>query len=137
MEERKKLLMTVLGTLILFSVAFLLLYLFYFKVLKADTASEGSKEILIQVIVPDEEVLEFTIITNAETLREALDEKKLIGGEESIYGFLITEVNGRKADNSKQEWWCITKDGEFSDYGVDMLIIQDKDKYELTLMEGY
>ena len=45
----------------------------------------------------------------------------------------ITEVNGRKADNSKQEWWCITKDGEFSDYGVDMLIIQDKDKYELTL----
>jgi len=46
-------------------------------------------------------------------------------------------VKGRKADESKQEWWCITKGGESVSTGVDLINISDKDKYELTLMEGY
>ena len=78
--------MTVLGTLIFFC-CFSVIILILLQSIKADTASEGSKEILIQVIVPDEEVLEFTIITNAETLREALDEKKLIGEKRVYTGF--------------------------------------------------
>jgi len=137
MKERKNTIPLILGTLLLFLSAFLLLLFFYNKVLKPDLASEESKTIYVRVIVPDEEEQEFTIVTDAETLREALDEKKLIGGEESTYGFLITEVNGRKADSSRQEWWCLTKDGEFSEFGVDMIKIQDQDRYELTLMEGY
>jgi|BioPla2DNA2_1021312.scaffolds.fasta_scaffold00305_43 hypothetical protein len=134
MKEKKNVFKAILGTVVLFSVAAILLYVYFNK---NDTATEGRKEILVQVIVPDEETAEFTIITEAETLREALDEKNLIDGEESIYGLLITEVNGRKIDESKQEWWSLTKDGEFSEYGVDMIKIQDKDKYELTLMVGY
>lgn len=134
MKEAKYFLKVFLGTLALFAITVLLLYLFFNR---NNQSFVGSKEIVIQVIVPDEEIELFTIATDAETLREALDEKKLIGGEESIYGFLITEVNGRKIDESKQEWWSLTKNGEFSEYGVDMIKIQDKDQYELTLMEGY
>lgn len=134
MKEAKYFLKVFLGTLALFAITVLLLYLFFNR---NNQSFVGSKEIVIQVIVPDEEIELFTIATDAETLREALDEKKLIGGEESIYGFLITEVNGRKIDESKQEWWSLTKNGEFSEYGVGMIKIQDKDQYELTLMEGY
>lgn len=134
MKERKHILTAIIGTIILFTATGLLLYFFFNK---NDTAVEGNKEIIIQVIVPDEETKEFTINTDAETLKEALDEKELIGGEESAYGFLINEVNGRKIDESKEEWWSISKNGEFSMYGVSDIKIQDKDKYELTLMVGY
>lgn len=134
MKEKKHIIMAILGTLALFAVTALLLYFFF---IKTDTATEGNKEIFIQVIIPDEKVQEITINTDAETLREALDEKSLLGGEDSAFGFFITEVNGRKVDDSKQEWWSLTKGGEFSEFGVDMIKIQDKDKYEFTLMVGY
>ena len=104
---------------------------------RTDSASEGGKKIVIQVIVPEEEIQEFTLSTDATTLRQALDEENLIKGQESTFGFFILEANGRKADDTKQEWWSITKNGEYIEYGVDMINIQDKDQYELTLMVGY
>ncbi len=134
MKEKKHILGTILGTIALFAVATLLLYLFF---IKKDTATEGNKRIVIQVIIPDEEMQEFTLATDAETLREALDEKNLIKGKEDVYGLLITEVNGREIDSSKEEWWSLSKNGEFSMYGVNDINIQDKDQYELTLMVGY
>lgn len=134
MKEAKYFLKVFLGTIGLFAVTVLLLYLFFNK---TNPSSPGSKEILIQVIVPGEDIEEFTLSTEAYTLREALDEEKMIRGLDSSYGFYIVEVNGRRADDAKNEWWSITKDGEYIEYGVDMINIQDKDKYELTLMEGY
>ena len=134
MKETKYFLKVFLGTLGLFLITVLLLYVFFNR---DNKSSVGSKEILIQVIVPDEEVQEFTLTTDAITLRQALDEEDLIRGAESTYGFYIIEVNKHRADDSKQEWWSITKGGEYIEYGVDMINIQDKDQYELTLMEGY
>ncbi|TAH75047.1 MAG: DUF4430 domain-containing protein [Anaerolineaceae bacterium] len=134
MKESKYFLKVFLGTLGLFAVTVLLLFIFFNR---NNSSSVGSKEILIQVIIPGEETEEFKLSTDAYTLREALDEEKLIKGQESAYGFYIVEVNGRLADDSKSEWWSITKGGEYIEYGVDMINIQDKDQYELTLMEGY
>lgn len=134
MKENKQIKIGIIATLALFAITALLLYFFFNN---NDTATEGSKNILIQVIIPDEDVKEFNISTDAETLREALDEIDLIKGDESTYGFFITEVNGRKVDSNKQEWWSLSKDGEFSMYGIDDINIQDKDQYELTLVEGY
>jgi len=134
MKEAKYWIKVFLATLGLFVITVLLLFVFLNK---KNPSSAGVKKITVQVIVPDEEVKEFVITTEAYTLRQALEEEQLIKGQESTYGFYITEVNGRKADESKQEWWCITKDGEEVFTGVDLINIQDKDKYELTLMEGY
>jgi len=134
MKEAKYWLKVFLATLGLFALTVLLLYLFLNK---RNPSSPGVKEITVQVIVPGEDVQEFVITTEAYTLRQALEEKDMIKGQTSTYGFYITEVNGRKADESKQEWWCITKDGEEIFTGIDLINIQDKDKYELTLMEGY
>lgn len=135
MKEAKYGIKVFLATLGLFVIMVLLLFLFFKK--NNNSSAAGVKEITVQVIIPEEEIQEFVITTEAETLREALEEKQLIKGETGTYGFFITEVNGRKADESKQEWWCITKDGEEVFTGVDMIKIQDKDKYELTLMKGY
>lgn len=100
-------------------------------------AEKGAKKITIQVVIPDEETKEFVISTDALYLRKALDEEGLIEGDDSESGYFITAVNGRKADPSKEEWWCITKEGEDVFTGVDLTPITDGDQYELTLMAGY
>jgi multidrug efflux pump subunit AcrB len=98
---------------------------------------DGSKNITIEVIIEDDVVRTVEISTDAEYLREALDEVSLIEGSESEYGFFITTVNGRTVDDSKQEWWMITKNGETHMIGVSETPIADGEKYELTLVVGY
>lgn len=100
-------------------------------------STQGSKKVVIDIIIPDEETKEITLNTDTEFLRQALQEKNLIKGTESEYGLFISEVNGRIADASKQEWWCITKSGEQVLYGVDEVAINDGDHYEITLTVGY
>jgi amino acid transporter len=105
---------------------------------KADTeGASGSKAITVQVVVPEEETKEYVIKTDADFLHQALDQEKLIEGKDSEYGFFITSVNGRLADDSKQEWWCITKGGEDVFTGVDETPVLDGDQFEITLKVGY
>jgi hypothetical protein len=98
---------------------------------------QGSKEIVVEVVIPDEEDSEFTLHTDAEYLGQALDEEKMIKGNETEYGRFITELNGRTADGTKEEWWCITKDGADVYTGIDQTPIMDGDHYEITLKTGY
>ncbi|ROR31923.1 uncharacterized protein DUF4430 [Mobilisporobacter senegalensis] len=97
----------------------------------------GNKNIVVEVVVPDQVSKEYRINTDEEYLRGALEQEKLIEGTESEYGLLVTVVDGIKADDSKQEWWCFTKDGGQLNTGVDSTPIQDGDHFEVTLTEGY
>jgi len=97
----------------------------------------GSKNIVVEIVLPDEDSTEIELKTDAKFLRQALEEVNLIKGTESEFGLFITEVNGRAVDSSKEEWWCITRDQAQIDYGVDQIEIADGDHYELTLMAGY
>lgn len=97
----------------------------------------GAKEIVVEVIVPGEENQEYTIDTEAEYLGQALKEEKLVNGTEGDYGLFITEVDGRIANDSNQEWWCISKGGEYLYTGADETPIADGEHYELTLTVGY
>ena len=100
------------------------------------TTAAGEKTITATVVANgDEEV--FTIETDAEYLRGALESIDLIEGSESEYGLFVTTVNGITADDSKQEWWCFTKGGETLNTGVDSTPIADGDAFEITLTEGY
>jgi hypothetical protein len=99
--------------------------------------NQGAKKITIEVVIPEEETEELTLHTDAEYLRQALEEANLIKGSDSDYGLFITEVNGRISDDTKQEWWCITKDGAQINNGVDTIAITDGDKYEITLTVGF
>lgn len=104
---------------------------------RPETAT-GEKEISIQVVhgTPQETAF-YSYTTEAEYLGEALQEQNLIDGEEGPYGLFVTTVDGETADESKQEWWCLTKGGEMVQTGVDTTPIADKDQFELTLTTGY
>lgn len=97
---------------------------------------EGSKTITLQMVYDSVDTT-VTIHTDAEFLRGALEEKQLIAGDESEYGLFVKTVNGRTADDSKQEWWCFTKNGETVMTGVDTTPIADGESFEITLMVGY
>lgn len=99
--------------------------------------TKGEKDIVVEVVTSDDNSQEFKINTDAEFLRQALDEKELIEGSDSDFGFFITGVNGRVAKVDNQEWWQVTKSGEYLEYGVDDIAIADGDHYEITLMVGY
>lgn len=100
-------------------------------------SSQGEKEITVTVIHSNQEEVSFTYRTNAEYLGEVLTENGLVEGSEGAYGLFITTADGETADESKQQWWCITKFGEQVNTSADTTPIQDKDTYELTLKEGY
>lgn len=103
---------------------------------RPDTAA-GEKHITISVIHSDSSKSTFSYDTDAEFLGEALTEQALVEGTEGPYGMFITTVDGETADDSKEQWWCITKGGEMVNTGADQTPIQDQDQFELTLKEGY
>lgn len=100
-------------------------------------AIEGAKTITIFIDHMNGEDKTLTVKTDAEYLRSALEQEKLVEGTESTYGLFITSVDGEKADDSKQQWWGYTKSGELVETGADQTVIADGDSFELTLHEGY
>lgn len=134
MKEKKNRLKPIIAIALVAFVAIIMLFVYnQFK----PQGAKGSKEIVIEIVLPEEDSKEFTLHTDAEFLRQALDEEQLVKGSESTYGFYITEVNGRAADSAKEEWWSLSKDGAYVETGVDMTPLADGDHYELTLMQGY
>ena len=100
-------------------------------------AVEGGKTITLQVVHGDGTSKDFVIKTDAENLRGALDQEKLIEGADMGGFYMVTAVDGETADDSIQQWWCLTKDGEMSMTGVDDTVIADGEHYEFTLTTGW
>ena len=98
---------------------------------------QGQKAVGVTVVYADATTDEFSFSTDAEFLRQALEEQKLVEGEESQYGLYVKTVNGVTADEAKEEWWCFTKDGEDVMTGVDSTPVADGDHFEITLKTGY
>ncbi len=106
--------------------------------LNKPVAQEGGKSLVFEVIHKDESHKDFTIKTDAENLRGALESVEgLIAGSESEYGLFVETVDGETADSAAQEWWCFTKDGEMLMTGVDDTMIADGEHYEATLTVGW
>ena len=101
------------------------------------SGSAGIKHIEVTVSFSAEEQKVHQISTDAEFLGQALTEEKIIEGEEGPYGLFITSADGVKAEESLQQWWCITKGGEDVVTGADLTPIADGDRFELTLKTGY
>lgn len=99
--------------------------------------SVGDKTIDVVVVHGDGSEADFQYQTDAEYLGDVLTENGLVEGTESAYGLFITTVDGETADDSLQQWWCITREGEMLSTGADQTPIADGEQYELTLTEGY
>lgn len=131
MKNKKTNLIAIIVLVVVLAAAGLL----YMKFKPGTTA--GEKEITVKVSALENGEESFTYQTDAEYLGEVLTANKLIEGESGQYGLFITTANGVKADDSKQQWWCITKGGEQVNTSADQTPIQDGDQFELTLTEGY
>ena len=96
------------------------------------TVGTGEKEVMLTVKAADK-AYNFTILTDKETLGEALIESGLVGGEKGPYGLYITSVNGIQAiyelDNS---YWALSVDGESSALGADSVKIEEGRVYALV-----
>ena len=98
----------------------------------------GAKSIVFEVVHKDGGKKNFSIQTDAENLRGALEQEEgLIAGSESEYGLYVETVDGESADMNAQEWWCFTKGGEMLMTGVDDTMIADGEQYEATFTVGW
>lgn len=134
MEKKRtnKKLWILAAAVVILIAAFLLVYQNF-----AGRAVAGAKELSISVIHGDGSEKEFTLHTDQEYLRGALEEQKLISGTESDFGLYVLTVDGETVDESKQQWWMFTKNREQLNTGVDMTIVQDGEAYEITLKTGW
>ena len=97
---------------------------------------EGAKTITF-VINGKDASRSVEIHTDREYLGEALADEKLVEGTESEYGLYVTTVDGETADESKQEWWGYSVNGEFAELGVDSQPVADGDVYDFVLNVGW
>ncbi|MBR0373088.1 MAG: DUF4430 domain-containing protein [Mogibacterium sp.] len=116
-------------------IAILVLVGIYF--LLGPKGKAGGKTITVKVDHLSKDDATFEITTEEEFLRGALEAEGLISGSESDYGLWVDTVDGEKADDTLQQWWGYTVNGEFAEYGVDQQPVTDGDVYEFTLNEGY
>lgn len=97
-------------------------------------AQEGSKTITVEVKHLDGSVNTFTIKTDAEYLRGAMEEEGILQGREDTYGLYVLTVDGETVDEAAHQWWCVTQSGEQVNYGVDSLPIADGDHFEFEIL---
>ena len=68
---------------------------------------EGSKSITIEVINKAQESTTYTLKTDAEYLRQAMEEAKGLefSGTEGQYGFTVETINGETTDFNNGSYW--------------------------------
>ncbi len=127
MSKKAKTILAVVLLLVVAAAA-VLLYLHF-----SPKGAEGAKTVTVQVVHKNEETKDFVLHTDAETLHEALDEEKLIEGEDRGGFFMVLTVDGETADyNVDGSYWAMLQDGEWMMTGVDDTMIQDGDHYEFV-----
>lgn len=98
---------------------------------------KGGKAITVTVVHGDKSEKDFKYQTDEEYLGAVLKKEELVEGEVGEFGLFITSADGEKADDSKQQWWCLTKGGEQLNTSADQTPIKDGEAFEITLTEGY
>ena len=108
------------------------------KAKESESAPEAAgKKITVTVIHADGTSKDFEYETNAENFGDVLREEKLAEGQESETGLFVTTVDGETADDSQQQWWKVSVNGEMAQKGVDETPVNDGDTFELALTTGW
>lgn len=100
-------------------------------------AVEGAKEITIEVIDNNGESSVYKLCTDAQYLRQAMEEASSKGltfeGDETEYGLTLMSVNGVTADfNVDGAYWSIMVNGEYGMYGAESQPVVDGDAFQLV-----
>lgn len=97
----------------------------------------GGKNITVVVTHKDSSTKKIPLSTDEEFLGRALVEGGVVEDNQGAYGLYILTVDGETADENNQEWWQITRSGEYLMTGADETPIADGEQYELTLTVGW
>ena len=96
-------------------------------------ATAGDKTITATVVANGSEEA-FTIQTDEEYLRGALESIQLIEGDESEYGLYVKTVDGVTKDyDTDGQYWSFYIDGEYAMSGVDSTDIVAGSSYEFRV----
>lgn len=98
---------------------------------------EGAKALTITVVHGDGTEKVFDVHTDQAYLEGALLDNGIVEDNQTEWGLYILTADGETADESQQEWWCLTKDGEMTTTGASDTVIADGESYELTFTVGY
>ncbi len=99
------------------------------------SAIAGDKSITIEVVNSKAETTSYNVNTDAEFLRQAMEEADGLefSGDEGEYGIMLSSVNGETADFEKDgAYWSIMVNGEYGNYGIDQQPIVDGDVYQIV-----
>lgn len=111
-------------------------WFFYFK----PKTEEGLKKITVIVTHLDKEKYQdhtYEVKTKEEYLLPAVRSVVTVEGSQSTYGLYVLTVDGETVDESKQQWWCITVNGEMGALGIESQPVEDGAAYELALKVGW
>lgn len=115
-------------------VALIAVFAVVFALFSAKPA-EGSKAITIEVVNKAQDSTVYELKTDAEFLRQAMDEAEGLtyDGSESEYGMMVSTVNGEVADyNVDQSYWGFYVNGEYCNYGIDTQPVYDGDAFQIV-----
>ncbi len=102
---------------------------------KAPQPNNDPKTVSVTVVFKDGGFKSYDINTTEAYLADALVEEGVI--DQKAQDGYYTTVAGVTADYSvDQGWWCVTKDGEMTNLGINDLVLSDGDKYEITYTIG-
>ena len=98
-----------------------------------EVLGEGSTEFLFRVKDLEGEELTVTIHTNQETVGKALQELKLVAGEDGDFGLYITTVNGQTLDFNKDgHYWAFYEGEAYASQSADQTKIVPGSLYMLV-----
>ena len=95
----------------------------------------GSKSITISVVNSESKTTEYSLKTDAQFLRQAMDEAEGLtySGSEGPYGLMVDTVNGETADyNVNGAYWSFNINGEYCNYGIDEQPVTDGDAFSIV-----
>ena len=95
---------------------------------------QGSKAITVSVVDDTGAQTDYSLRTDAEYLRQALEELEglTIEGTEDSYGLYVTAVNGLRADyEADGAYWSFYVNGEYCMEGVDTQPVADGDAFTI------
>ena len=133
MKEQKSRKALVLG-LILSAVLVALVAVIYFCF--RPKTQTGAKNVTIEVIDSSGEKTSYSIETDAQYLKEAMDDAKDLSYETDATDMVMT-VNGETADYSAdQAYWAFYVNGEYCNYGIAQQPVADRDKFTIEYTKG-
>lgn len=128
-KKNKQILFGVLGLV----AAVVVLALIYFNLKPQPKDAGGNKTITLTVVYADASTKDFTIKTNEDYLRGALEQEKLIAGDESEWGLYVKTVDGVTADDAAHQYWALYINDDYASTGVDTTPVNDGDHFKLAL----